>query len=181
MKKDSPFKRFRRALTLGLATLFVIQNFAVTNSHIKQSRMYRDIMGQTPFYDVEVYSSVVSSTGIIVQGEMKKRRCEFGSLVAYTLYAVSANKRTYVDTSVEDNRSNTKGNRPPSKDAQSWGPWRIVSLGVPSPDGWEIYVTHTCPVLGTDGVPLVDKQTQTVLTKLETNLFASGKWETTKE
>ena len=120
-------------------------------------------MGITPFTDVVVYGTVAEPTGIIIQGEMVKVRCDYSAMVAYVKVKDGPRFRFPVDTSVEDGRG-VSGNRHPSADTQGWGPWKIhYSGGLGRAEAWEIWVDHVkCPSKPTE----------------QRNLFAAGDWET---
>lgn len=181
-----PFVKFRRVATLGLAVLFFLQNASLMIPQITESRIWRDITNQTPFYDVKVYSSSIQPFGLLLNGEMKKRHCIFDEtgrgLIGYATFFGHPKSRVFVNTDIEDTMAGAKGNRPPSKDAVSWGPWFLMyKSDRPLPDGWEIFAGHWCPVLDPEtGKPLIDRRTNTVVNKFETNLFAHGPWATTE-
>lgn len=157
----------KASLTRNLPLIFVaavlvfMSLWGDIQARLAENRSYRDIANLTPFSKVSVSQSLVTESGLILQGAMRKDRCEFspGSLVAYVYFEGKPRRRTGVDTSVEDALGVT-GNRPPSDDLQAWGPWRIVWSGA-RPDRYEVFVSHVnCP-----SPPY-----------RQTNLFASGDW-----
>lgn len=50
---------------------------------IAESRAWRDLTGQTPFYSVTVTRAGLIDRGAELSGEMVKRRCEYAGLSAY--------------------------------------------------------------------------------------------------
>lgn len=170
---------FFGVLIKGLGVLSVAQFSAVQFDAVTASRMYRDLYGITPFYDVQVYRSVMSPGGISIFGEMKKRRCEFSDLLAFALTDGGPRVRAHISTSAEDARGVT-GNRAPSANAQTWGPWFISwPSEEATPDAWDIHAGHWCPVVDVAGEPVVNNITGEPRTAYETNQFAHGAWETT--
>jgi len=68
---------------------------------------------------VLMYSSVAPDETITFGGGMTKRRCTFHNLYGYVYMDDGLRYRLPVDTSSESG----VGNRPPSSDAENWGPW----------------------------------------------------------
>lgn len=131
-------------------------------TEFSESRMFRDMMNQTPFSRVRS-EAVLEPTGLTVFGSMRKERCIFDGTKGLTAYLTMADGRRIrfpVDTSPEDTRGVT-GNRPVSGLDETWGPWRIYySGGLGVATWWEIYATHKGPP---DNC-------------FQTNLFAQGAW-----
>ena len=92
---------------------------------------------------------------------LKKRRCQFSSLVAYIVDNKNIHYRVPLNTEAESNIRIEK-DRPPSSDKQSWGPWAIKTTStVPYPKKFKIFVKHVnCPT---------EPNTQK-------NLFVEGNW-----
>lgn len=177
--KDGPLSNFFGVVVKGCGVLFIAQFAAVQFDAVTQSRFYRDLYGITPFYDVAVYGSIMVPSGISVFGEMKKRRCEFADLLAFAERNDRPRVRAHISTSAEDARG-VSGNRAPSADAQSWGPWFISwPPDEPTPDGWSIYAGHWCPIVGDDGIEVISDATGKPHKKYEINRFANGPWITT--
>lgn len=173
---SGPLSNFFGVLVKGCGVLFIAQFLAVQFDTVTQSRVYRDFYGITPFYDVAVYGSIMSPNGISVFGEMKKRRCEFADLLAFAEREDYPRVRVHISTSAEDARGVT-GNRTPSTNAETWGPWFISwAAEEPTPDGWAIYAGHWCPLVDADGVEILNSATGQPRTKYETNRFADGPW-----
>jgi len=146
-----------------LCLLMLIAAFPNFEAYLGEDRWYRDARGLTPFDQVSVSQSDIVDGGIVVQGAMRKVRCDVDgpSIVAYVYFDDKPRRRTAVDTSPEDAITGVIGqSRPPSESLEHWGPWFIAWRGA-TPDRWEIFVTHeNCPTPPHD----------------QTNLFASGPW-----
>ena len=152
----------REALARGrayLAIICVVLAWPIITSvwhHVGESRVWRDLTGQTPFHSVTVTRSAQMPRGAELSGEMVKRRCEYAGLSAYVRVG-AAWERAVLDTRPEDARRPT-GDRPSLPEAQLWGPWVIVWGAPDEPSRWSIYAAHRCPQ------------------GLQVNLFASGGW-----
>lgn len=123
---------------------------------ISESRTFRDLTLQTPFHSVTVSAEAVEGDRIIIEGTMVKRRCLFLALNAYVSDGV-IRMPAPIDTTIEESIWGG-GSRPPSRDAETWGPWGIVN---PSPNpavSWEVYTSHSCRGIR------------------QSNLFARGPW-----
>ncbi|MER5171577.1 hypothetical protein [Thioclava kandeliae] len=152
-----------RANRLPIYVLAAIAVLAVAEPWIRQaqsSRAWRDFTGQTPFVAVTVTAQNVTPEGLQLMGDMIKRRCEYRGLAAYVIIG-GKGYRTVVDTSPEE-ELRPPGSRPPNRRAQPWGPWEIKwSAEKAIPESYELWAYHQCPGEKT----------------VQTNLFASGKWE----
>ena len=147
---------YLRWIIAVLVVLIYLPGIYIT---LEESRTYRDLIGITPFYRVQIADQVLVPDGILVSGSMIKRRCEFDGLSAYVTTA-AGRFRAQVNTRPED-RLRPTGNRPPSPDAQLWGPWLIsADVMLHEITAWEIYARHICPE--NNGV--------------SDNLFARGPW-----
>ena len=146
-----------------LCLLMLIAAFPNFEAYLGEDRWYRDARGLTPFDQVSVSNFEIVEEGIVVQGAMRKVRCDVvgDSIVAYIYFDGNRRRRTAVNTSPEDAITGVVGqSRPPSKELEAWGPWLIAWRGA-TPDRWEIFVTHeNCPTPPHD----------------QTNRFASGLW-----
>jgi hypothetical protein len=130
------------------------------NSWLIESRPARDLLGMTPFHHVEVSRIDLDPDGVLIAGEMIKRRCEFVGLSAYVRFADGMRERTRLDTTPEDVRR-PGGDRPASREGQAWGPWLILRpVHSARAVWWQVYAHHRCP-----GDTVV-----------QTNLFAEGPW-----
>lgn len=180
----SPFKRFRRVLTLGLAFMFVLEHIPFVSASVMETRIYRDFVGRTPFYGVVTYATLVNIHGLDTYGEMKKRRCKFAGgnlgLIGYVTFENKPKQRVLIDTTPEDLTYVEGINRPPSSTPQAWGVWRVEYLiSAPKPSGYEIFAGHFCPVIDPQtGIHARNSVTGELIYKYEINLFASGPWET---
>jgi len=182
-----PGYRFRRTLTLGLALLFIIQNVIIQSPKLTESRMYRDIFMLTPFTNVVVHRIDILPSGAVILGELRKRRCTFDTqgqgLIAYVLFDDAPKRRTTVNVNTEESFSGVGVNRPPSESVEYWGPWLITYQDdQPTPDNWEIYAGHWCPITNkTTGKPYIDIMTGVPILQFERNLFAQGLWKSLGE
>lgn len=185
MTKDNASVRLRRVLALGLAVAFVIQNTVTQFSYITETRAYRDLVGQTPFYDVLVTEVIIKDKYLITAGEMKKRRCSFDTdgngLVGHIGYADSPYMRVAVNTQPEDTLSGLiNRSRPASSVAENWGYWILTNPIDKQPISWEIIAGHWCPIYDKNGNTILNPETNEPVLVFETNLFASGLWENTE-
>lgn len=150
------------AMREGRMWLFVVAGFiliAAWNNGLNESRVVRDFLGRTPFYDVEVQHVEKVENGLVLSGVLTKRRGQFLGLSAYVKIN-GVNYRTMIDTSPEE-EMRPPGNRPAVEGAQAWGPWVIKwNDAATRPDGWSIWVSHKLPEFDAPRV----------------NRFASGKW-----
>ena len=154
---------------------FLLMQAVAQVEGVAESRFWRDFTQVTPFYDVVVYRSTVSPDSITVDGEMKKRRCDFADLHACTVTGDNPRLRAVLSTAAEDARG-VVGNRTPSPDAEQWGPWAVLWPEIADvPSGWSIWAGHWCPVLDVDGAPIMLPSGDPRM-KYEINLFASGPW-----
>lgn len=130
---------------------------ALVGVRVGETRLWRDASLSTPFYGVSVGAVEAYGRGVAVSGIMYKRRCSrIVPLMAYTVAADGISRRAFINT---DPEGIAHGDRPPSPDAQYWGPWVITPASVdPDPVRWSIYVAHQC----TEGK--------------QVNLFAAGNW-----
>lgn len=136
----------------GIAILFGIFWFialpVVSNkaSLFEDSRLYRDVVGLTPFKDVEITSTRVFNEGtnwIEIEGSFVKVRCTKTDLdSAWTRGPDQVLHPATVNFSLEANE--TPSNRPPSGDRLYFGPWEIYSL-ISEPESAVLFVTHVCP------------------------------------
>lgn len=147
-----------RAYLLIIIAVLTWPAISEAGRRIAESRAWRDLTGQTPFYSVTVTRAGLIDRGAELSGEMVKRRCEYAGLSAYVRIG-PAWVRARIDTRPED-AVRPPGDRPSLPDAQLWGPWVIEWRGPPNPFGWAIYAHHRCP----DGP--------------QVNLFAAGVWPT---
>lgn len=122
-----------------------------------ETRLWRDLTGQTPFHSVTVDGRDLTPEGLAIWGQMVKRRCEFVDLTAY-VRAGNRWSRVVLDRSPEDS-ARPPGDRPALPDAQEWGPW-VIRSGIPAPEAWAVWARHKCPG------EAVSQQ----------NLFATGDW-----
>jgi hypothetical protein len=131
------------------------------HDRLSENRWYRNATLITPFHGVKVFDTEITDTGLIVTGELIKRRCTFDALVGYVTYTDGTpEKRVVIDDSPEGYTGDP--NRPASPKAQSWGPWIVVwSAESVTPTGYKIYAQHVeCP-----SEPVI-----------QDNLFAEGPW-----
>lgn len=151
---------------LMLSVFLLMGNFMFTA--LIEQRWFRDVTGQTPFHSVALLRSVVNpiENSITVSGTMIKRRCQFQSLTGYITDHEGIRHRVVVNTEPEEILTGISGNRPPSNEAETWGPW-LLSFAVEvvveqqlTPISWEIWVHHECPTRP-------NKQS---------NIFAWGDW-----
>lgn len=182
---EAPFKKFRRAATVGLAAMFVLQNVAHTTPQIMESRVYRDFVNLTPFKNVIVSETKIENGDLYLAGSMVKVRCVFDEegkgLTAYAIYEDQDNTRVLIETSLEDAQG-VKGNRPPNPESQTWGAWRLVLPQFrPTPDGYQIIAGHWCPQYSADGKVILDPATMEPVLKFEYNVFAEGPWITSDQ
>ena len=172
---------FFGVLVKGCGVLFLAQFGAAQFDSITESRFYRDLYGLTPFYGVHVHYIVPHEGSVSVGGEMIKRRCEYADLHAFATFYDSPRRRALLSTAAED-ALGVVGNRKPSTQAETWGPWTVFwPTDKPQPDEWEIYASHWCPVLDANGNEIMNQRTGEPRMKYETNLFARGNWVTTNE
>ncbi len=136
------------ALMLGL--------YPSLSNHLMESRWFRDVARLTPFHSVTVDDTQMTDGGVLVMGQMVKRRCEYHRLTAYVIFSNGYRRRVHLDTSPE---GGAQGNRPSSRSSEAWGPWKIVAAGR-GIVRWEIFAHHKCPERGT----------------IQSNLFATGDW-----
>ena len=140
---------------MAIIVFSVIMQFDSIKKYLSEFRWYRDVVNITPFYGETLHTSVISDEGIYLRGELIKRRCTFDALIGYVTFNDKPKLRVVITS------NSNGGSRPPSKDAESWGPWLLEYSGDKEPNGWQIYVDHVkCP---TDP-------------KRQTNLFLEGQW-----
>lgn len=154
-----------KVLMVGIVCTILILMGSVILPRFTEQRWYRDITRLTPFYEVQLLYSNVSEDQITLTmgGSMVKRRCDFNGLFGYIYGDNNIRYRVPVDHSAEP----VHGNRPPSDNAESWGPWSLSTNDNPNipltvvPVRWEIIAEHVeCPT-----VPLTQR-----------NLFIQGDW-----
>lgn len=163
-------------VTYGCGILFLANAAFSSIAEVRESRIYRDFFGLTPFYDVVVYQTEVRGDRLTAMGEMKKRACEFADLTGFAGRGKDLQTRVVISTQQEDARGVT-GNRTPSKNAQTWGPWVLFwPVDDPIPTGWAIYAGHWCPIVDKNGTEIINQTTGEVMQRYEVNLFASGDW-----
>lgn len=155
-----------KVLLVGVVCSIVIMMLSIIVPRFSEQRWYRDIVHMTPFHAVQLhYSSVGSQAAdITIGGSLIKRRCDFSELFGY----IHANNGIRYRVPVRTTAEPVHGNRPPSTEAESWGPWKITTEDnnnfpvTATPVKWEVIVEHVrCP---TDPV-------------IQRNVFASGAWE----
>jgi hypothetical protein len=144
---------------LILAGVLFLGLWPAAQENLYDARWFRDLAHITPFHSVSVTEADLTPEGLMLEGEMVKRRCEFAGLTAYVTRLDGRRHRTFLDTAPEDGQR-PAGNRPPSPRQQLWGPWIIFYGGPQVPLSWEIYASHDCPE---EKLP-------------QTNLFAAGDW-----
>lgn len=184
MTSEAPREKFIRAekttrnrddykvLLVGVIFGVFILVSQVTYGMLIDQRWFRDVTGITPFHSVKVMSQAVVDDSITVTGELVKRRCTFDSLTGYIIYDDLMSEdldrqRVFVNTRPEEILTGITGNRPPSDEAENWGPW-LMTLTLSTENlshkgdikGWEIWAHHSCP-------------TRPVK---QSNLFAEGLW-----
>lgn len=143
-------------IVLGSVLLYsVISHYA----NFSERRWYRDFTMSTPFHSVLLHSVEVDDAGVLIAGEMVKRRCRFEGLRGYITFADGTNLPVDVDTKIEQERWRG-GNRPPTPQVQLWGKWRLAWDHTPLPVAFEVWAVHKCP-----GENL-----------LQSNLFLRGPW-----
>lgn len=155
-----------KVLLVGAIIGFFILVGQFTMTALNEQRWFRDVTAQTPFHSVALLRSVVNpmENSITVSGTLVKRRCEFQSLTGYITDDEGIRQRVFVNTRPEEIITGISGNRPPSDEAERWGPWLltfVVDSGV-KPVSWEIWAHHNCP-----NRPLI-----------QSNIFAWGDWVT---
>lgn len=124
-----------------------------------ESRVYRDTIRSTPFYNVHVLDKVEVGTSIMIAGDAIKRRCIWYK-VAGLIYDVNGYAHYTPVDMTEAEKVRPIGNQPVSTTPQYWGPWKLTPpLGV-VPYSYEIWQSHFCP----ESPRPVD------------NLFVSGPW-----
>lgn len=140
------------ALIIPLAWLV-----ALLGVRVGETRLWRDVALLTPFYGVSVAAVEPYGRGVAVSGVMFKRRCDrVLPLRAYTVADDGISRQAFINT---DTEGRPAGDRAPSGEPQSWGPWVITPASLdPVPVRWRIYVAHQC----TEG--------------RQVNLFAAGDW-----
>lgn len=149
LKKNYP-------VVIAALVFLAVMEIPLITGMLHENRWYRDMMNITPFHNEAVHTSKITDEGIELTGELVKRRCTFYDLIGYVTFEDQPKQR--VEVIPESN----KGSRPPSEDAEAWGPWLVAYVGKPVPDGWQIYVDHIkCPTPP----------------KSQTNLFIKGEWE----
>lgn len=155
-----------KVLITGIVAAILIMMTSVVYPRFQEQRWFRDVTRLTPFYDVTLLYSAVSDDqiSIVMGGSMIKRRCTFNNLFGYIYGDNGIRYRVPVDDSAEP----VHGNRPPSPDAESWGPWSLSTddnLNIPAtviPMEWEIIAEHVeCPTPP----------------KTQRNLFIRGTWD----
>lgn len=138
-----------KVLIVGLmiGVFLLVGNSTVTA--LSEQRWFRDATGQTPFHSVALLRSVVNPTenSITVSGTMVKRRCQFQSLTGYITDNEGIRHRVFVNTKPEEIMTGVSGNRPPSNEAETWGPWLLTFVVEQelTPVSWEIWAHHECP------------------------------------
>jgi len=156
-----------KVLIMGVVAAVIIMIGSIFVPLVQETRTYRDVVGITPFHGVRVYGSELNAekTAITIYGELIKRRCTFEELIAYVVDESGLRHIAVLDTTPENAG---EVNRPPSKVAESWGPWEISVGGEDGeivPVAWQIFAAHTqC-----DSPPYN-----------QINLFADGPWVTHK-
>jgi len=155
--------RTNAPMFLAIFLFSMVMAWPQFEAELAEQRWYRDMRGLTPFSLVEVTHSEVVEGGLVIQGVMRKDRCDFvqDAQVGYVYFEGKPRRRTTVDMSPEDAVTGVfRQSRPPSTNLEHWGPWFVQWRGAP-PDSWELYVDHEgCPT------PPYD----------QTNKFASGPW-----
>lgn len=171
-----PIKDFFGTIVTGCGVLFIAQATIMQLDFVTKSRLYRDLTGETPFYDVAVYKTAIAPEGLVTLGELTKRRCQFFDLYGFAQFDDAPDRRVLIDTRPEDGRG-TKGNRIPTGRAEAWGPWVLIyGASLPRPDMWTVRAGHLCPVLDKNGNELHNPVTGEVVMRYENNLFATGEW-----
>ena len=159
-----------RVLIFGVLAAILLMTLPAIGRvvHLDSQRWYRDIMGITPFYDVEVLYAKSDDKTVAVGGYMIKDRCVFDYFTGYITDSHGIRHPVRVDDSPEAALTGVESgvSRPPSDTAEAWGPWTLTTTqNIDRPTGWEIYVDHKeCP-----SPPLK-----------QSNLFASGPWVNTQ-
>lgn len=153
-----------KVLIVGLfiGVFILIGNFTLAS--LNEQRWFRDVTQQSPFHSVALLSSVVNpmENSITVRGTMVKRRCQFDSLTGYITDNEGIRHRVFVNTEPEEIMTGITGNRPPSDEAETWGPWLLTFIVAQElrPVSWEIWAHHLCPTGS----------------RIQANLFAEGEW-----
>lgn len=140
---------------IAITIFSVFSNYA----RLSEQRWYRDFTRATPFHSVVLNNSALSEEGLLISGEMVKRRCAFQDLRAYLVFASGAQLPVKVNTSTEQVRWGG-GDRAPSPNTQAWGAWLLEWSGATSPVSFDVYAIHQCP-----GEMI-----------RQTNLFVHGSW-----
>lgn len=137
-----------------IVVAFMIAFVPLVTERIERTDWYRTLTRYDAFYDVAVTSVRVSPMRrIVVEGEFKKRRCDF---VRNNYYIRDVSGLLIPASNFESLVPDRERNRlrPASPEAQQFGPWRITS-GIDTPTGLVIYTTMECPE-GTFAQKLLD-------------------------
>ena len=153
-----------KVLMVGVICALMIMLGSLVIPRFNEMRWYRDLTRLTPFHEVHLLYAQVDDDKIeiMIGGTMVKRRCDFNTLFGYITGSDGIRYQVPVHTEAEP-----KGNRPPSKIAESWGPWilklhdnAVIPITV-VPESFEVIAEHVkCPS---------GPETQR-------NLFISGGW-----
>lgn len=156
LKKNGSMSIIVTIIALVLIASSIIERY---EPRLAENRWYRDLTHITPFHSVKLHSSKITDYGLKISGEMIKRRCEFEGVQAYAVFENAPREAIFMDTAMED-KERPKGNRPPSKESELWGFWRLYYDGE-TPLRFEVFANHTnCNSNPTD----------------QSNLFIYGNW-----
>ncbi|NIZ11102.1 hypothetical protein [Pseudooceanicola sp. HF7] len=139
-----------------LAAVVAISGGTEVWDQLSRYRGFRDITLQTPFRRVTVEQEPVAG-GLVLRGTMVKARCVYDGMMAYAVMPSALRRPIRLDLSAEIALWGG-GSRPPSSEAEVWGPWRLDAPPSGHPVAWEVWSFHLCP----EG--------------RQANLFASAPW-----
>ena len=145
---------------LAISFIFMTLQIPLIHDRLSELRWYRDVTLITPYHHVVIFETQIIDEGLLMDGEMIKRRCEFDEFIAYVLFSSGPKVPVKIDTS----RDPSQTSRPPSKLAESFGVWLIKwpATSLRTPIGYQIFTDHIlCPYEPIN----------------QTNLFYQGKWE----
>ena len=127
-------------VVLAILTYAVVQN---SWHRVEETRFYRDLVGSTPFQDVEIDRTEVSDDGqtLRVWGSFRKSRCDKFDHAAYTRKIDG--HRWLARFSTEEGPLQ-KYSRPAGRFSETFGPWVITSM-IKDPDYALFVPYHSCP------------------------------------
>lgn len=156
---ENPWVDFVARVKFGLIASVGI--FLLILGHVywaqwQTSRSYRNLMGQTPFTDVQFTATKTAADMMSVEGTfMKVRDC---LLFGFPTVLVEQDSQAWPALIANINTDPRTYRRPMADIAQRFGPW-IIESPIDNPERLVVYVTHVC-----DG-------------EYQTNVFLSTPWQ----